>query len=117
MSPCIAAIVSKHNHREILIASYKAARNYACSDGHGDGPLLLNVASRAGQLLAEHGSAASALRFECDATFYSAGVRSYLRLVLAEERGMMLAADDGREARRTMPTISDESEQDGAEVE
>lgn len=107
MNHSIARIVS---HRESLITSYKAARAYAC-DGHGDGPLLLNVASRAGQLLAEHGSAASALRFECDATFYSAGVRTYLRLVLDEERGMMLAADDGREARRTMPTISDEAEQ------
>lgn len=116
MSPSIALIVSQHTLRESLVGSYRAARRYAC-DGHGDGPLLLNVASRAGQLLAEHGSAASALRFESDATFYSAGVRSYLRLVLAEERGMMLAADDGREARRTMVTISDETAPDGVAVE
>lgn len=87
--------------RAVLEASYRAARLGIRHE------LVLNAASRAGQLLIEHQHAALALAIENAQDDFGLQVRTYLRLVLAEEREA--ARDcDMRECRRMAPTISDE---------
>lgn len=71
--------------RSILISSYRAARMRLDRE-HG---MIVNAATRAGQLLLEHGDVAKALALETIADDFGLLVRTYLREVLLEERASL----------------------------
>ena len=80
-SPSVTAV---HALRDVLIASYRAARMRAAVTGE----LVLNPASRAGQLLLEHdGDVSAALgREQGTSDDFGLHCRTYLRTVICEER-------------------------------
>jgi len=77
--------------RDVLLASYKAARLRVHRF-----ELVLNEVSRAGELLALFGDVNAAIAAETGKDDYGLAVRAHLQRVRAEERD--------RDARREMPT-------------
>ena len=77
------SVTAEHALRDVLIASFRAARMRAAVTGE----LVLNPASRAGQLLIEHdGDVSTSLTHEQGNDDFGLHVRTYLRTVSLEER-------------------------------